>query len=324
MSNMLSKRTVNRVNLNDVIPLKSPYFVSIDPSDCCNLRCKYCFNKFNENKIGLMSIETYKQIIKGLKELGRVKTIHLYKQGEPLINPNITEMVKIGKEICDKVWIKSNGTFLTPILASNLAKAGLDVLTISIIAPTTKQYFELTGKTVDYDKLKNTIAECYKEIKSITWLHVKMADASFSKEELQKFKDDFANICDHVDIEYLQQPAGENNFDFTLGTNPKCGMQGEKINSKIVCPYPFYSINIHRNGDVTVCCVDYIGYTKIGNINENTVNEIWNGKKFNDFRKMHLLGNRGLNKACKECKHIDSLPDNIDKDREDILRRIKC
>ena len=39
------------------------------------------------------------------------------------------------------------------------------------------------------------------------------------------------------------------------------------------------------NGDVTICCLDYLGYTKLGNIYEDSFENIKNSKLFNDVIK---------------------------------------
>jgi radical SAM protein with 4Fe4S-binding SPASM domain len=269
-----------------------------------------------------MKMETFDKIISGLSELGRPKTICLYKAGEPLLHPEITSMIHKAKTITDKVWIKSNGIKLTEHKANQLARAGLSVLTISIIAPHKEGYLKLTGKPVEYNDLKRNIGECYKILKGRTWLHIKMADAGFSSAELNKFNADFSGNCDDIGIEYLHQPSLKSNFDYTLG-NPKAfGTHGEKLVNKMVCPFPFYSMNFERDGRVTVCSNDYNGETSIGDMRADSVKEIWNGKKLKDFQKKHLYGMRSVNPACEDCDYIQMLPDNIDEARIKILGRL--
>lgn len=46
------------------------------------------------------------------------------------------------------------------------------------------------------------------------------------------------------------------------------------------CESPFFHIEVFPNGDVFTCCCDYIKWS-IGNIFENTFEEVWNSKKHN-------------------------------------------
>ena len=32
----------NRTKLENVIPLKTPYVIFVDPSDACNFKCRFC------------------------------------------------------------------------------------------------------------------------------------------------------------------------------------------------------------------------------------------------------------------------------------------
>jgi MoaA/NifB/PqqE/SkfB family radical SAM enzyme len=55
-----------------------------------------------------------------------------------------------------------------------------------------------------------------------------------------------------------------------------------------ICPNPFLSLEIHADGNVSVCCTGRLknGYKYVGNILINTLDEIWNGQKIQDFRKI--------------------------------------
>lgn len=56
-----------------------------------------------------------------------------------------------------------------------------------------------------------------------------------------------------------------------------------------VCKRPFTSCEITSMGDVIVCCFDWLPLI-IGNIRENTLQEIWNGEKANALRSTILDG----------------------------------
>lgn len=62
------------------------------------------------------------------------------------------------------------------------------------------------------------------------------------------------------------------------------------------CIYPWGVLRISPYGDVYPCAQFYI---KLGNIRESSLEEIWNGKKFCDFRK--LLKKEKLFPGCNRC-----------------------
>jgi len=76
----------------------SPLDPSVDISGLCNLRCVSCprGNYEEQPPRGFMSAITYKQVLeKLLRELPFMGNIQLYAWGEPLLNPEIADIVRI-------------------------------------------------------------------------------------------------------------------------------------------------------------------------------------------------------------------------------------
>lgn len=63
------------------------------------------------------------------------------------------------------------------------------------------------------------------------------------------------------------------------------------------------------------------GSRGIGNANDESMTDIWHGTRLRDFRMMHLTGNRKDNPACAHCDYLRALPDNIDSDRWEYIKR---
>ena len=66
------------------------------------------------------------------------------------------------------------------------------------------------------------------------------------------------------------------------------------------CEWLYYSVTILWNGDVVPCCRDAQGEYVMGNILEQDFNEIWNGRKFKEFRRRvnSDQANLGLCRLC--------------------------
>lgn len=52
-----------------------------------------------------------------------------------------------------------------------------------------------------------------------------------------------------------------------------------------ICVYPFWHAEIDYDGNVSCCCPDYTDFYFFGNIFKQPFQEIWNGKKWINFRK---------------------------------------
>jgi len=63
---------------------------------------------------------------------------------------------------------------------------------------------------------------------------------------------------------------------------------------KFVCHHPWTHFEVNNpNGDVTMCCDNN---TVLGNVNDSSVEEIWNGEKYQDIRKS--MRNQGAHAIC--------------------------
>ena len=69
---------------------------------------------------------------------------------------------------------------------------------------------------------------------------------------------------------------------------------------KTRCTYPAYTFFIDYNGDVLMCSHDWGKKMIMGNISKNSIEEIWNSKKFNFARKKLNNADRNFS-PCNVC-----------------------
>jgi len=81
----------------------------------------------------------------------------------------------------------------------------------------------------------------------------------------------------------------------------RAGNIGEPIKLNNFCNLPFVEFYIAYDGKVLLCCQDWKHEEIMGDLNENTIQEIWNNEKYQEFRKNLLKLNRiGL---CSKCDY---------------------
>lgn len=69
----------------------------------------------------------------------------------------------------------------------------------------------------------------------------------------------------------------------------------------VKCTYPFRQIVIRPDGKVSLCCNDALGKYTMGDVNENTLTEIWYSEKYQKIRDvMHKEGRAALD-VCNCC-----------------------
>ncbi len=317
-------RNPHRRNLAEHIPLAAPLKVNIEPSNLCNIACKFCPTSDRKlvaahRKQGIMSFDLFKKIVSDLGEFGeKINVVEFFMDGEPLINPDFPEMAKYLRKrgIAEVIRVKTNGLLLTPELIDRLIDSHLGRIDISIIAPNSKGYKRIAGRPVNYSYLTEMIRLLW-SVRMDTQIYINMrAMPGFTDRDNQKFYEDFYNYSDYIAIEPLHNWSAPDSIDRTFGT--------EHIPEKIpvVCPWPFYRLAINWNGLVRTCTIDWAWKTTIGDASKESLKSIWNGEQMRQFRRLQLTGHRSENVACNNCPLIYTRLDDLDGDREKLLELI--
>lgn len=334
MAKIGSRVYSERTRLETVIPLDTPYILFLDPSSMCNLACNFCpcggahKELWQDNKkVGMMSYELFRKIIDDVARFPRkLKTLRLYKEGEPLVNPRFPDMVRYAKEreIADKIDTTSNGILLKHDLALAIIDAGLDRINISIEALSKEEYFNICGAKIDFDEFLENLKFLY-ENKKQCHIFIKTTDKSLGNHTEDEFYRLFGNICDEMSIEKVTPVWPEFNLGLEYGDKFEKNILGGDLNSNIVCPYIFYQACINSDGTVSACLMDWNHKLIVGDLKKESIVSIWNGDKLNSIRVANLEGKRCDIPVCRECGQLKygGVVDNIDPYREELLQKIR-
>ncbi|WP_297417010.1 radical SAM/SPASM domain-containing protein [Clostridium sp.] len=321
-----------RHNLLDVIPLNKPYTLLIEPSNFCNFKCIQCFQSIesesylSKNK-GLMTIDLYTNVINQFKNWDgdKLKVLKLSLYGEPFTNTNFCDMLKIAKEanIAERIETTTNASLLTKEICGKLVEYEIDYIRVSIYSPKQQKHEKITNSSIDILDIYNNLKyiQKLKKEKGVEkpFVSAKMLD-TFSTEN-EEFLNKYKEVADEV---YIDKPHNwvaheEKSFIGSLYNEvDKEKLEKdleETISDRIACPMPFTTLAVRNNGDVSPCCVDWLGGTNLGNILEENIKDIWNGEKMYQFRKMQLENRRFENTSCRNCELVLNdyyTRDNID------------
>lgn len=324
------------IDLKTALPLKMPISVIIEPTNQCNFRCTFCptgdkelLNKVGRPK-GLMSLSFFQKIIDDISKMSidkgqNLKSLLLYKDGEPLLNKDLHNMISYAKKkkVTQFIGVTTNGALLNKDTSKNLLESELDDLRISITAPSNEKYKSITKTNYNMDEIKNNIDIFYdtkKKKKGKTRVTVQIVDTGMSPEEKKNFISTFKNISDRIFIKPIMGWSDSDVKDWRLGNKRKT------IHEPVVCDDPFSKLSVNFNGSVSVCCVDWSYNTLVGDLNNESFQQVWEGEKLKKFRIIHLKGRRCDLKACKNCDAIREKKDtygNIDSIRESLLEVYK-
>ncbi|MBF0463550.1 MAG: SPASM domain-containing protein [Nitrospirae bacterium] len=321
--------------MKDIIPLKMPFTLNIDPTNYCNYKCVFCARHLPDfmkhaGKLCHMDMDLFDKIADELKTWGQIKSLKFYYIGEPFLNPNFLNMLEkaINFNISERIEITTNGTMLYPDISEKLVHvsknySGALYLRVSVSSIFQKKHFELTKSQIPVTRIRDNVLNLRKirdsQKANNLFIYAKMID-TFSDEN-QDFINYYRNVADEAVVE---EPMNWNGFEeHPLLNNLYSDKPDLKIkitrNLRKTCPYPFYTMAITSDGDVVCCCVDWNKQTKVGNVKEQSLKSIWLGERLKIFQELHLKGMRHLNSSCKNCETLFRCPKEDDIDTVSLL-----
>ena len=321
---------VNRTPLETVIPLSTPFVVFVDPSDACNFKCRFCptsdraLMKLAGRPWKQMSFDLFKKIADDMTEFPeQVEVLRMYKDGEPLLNKRLADMIKYAKDVgaSKRIDTTTNAALLTKDKGKEIADAGLDRINISIYGLSNEHYKEFSGVKLEFERVLANVRDFY-EVRGNCEMLVKIQGDTLSSQEKEMFLQQFGDYSDKIYIEHIMSCWPE--FELRgVDINQEHGIYGQEIKEVNACPYPFYSFSINSDGLSSVCFLDWGRKMIVGDVRDQSVKEIWNGEKLKAFRKMFLEGERRKHPQCGKCGQMThGLPDNIDPYREELLHTL--
>lgn len=320
-----------RTALETVIPLATPYVVFVDPASACNYSCGFCPTGHSDlidatnRHVGVMKFELFQKIIDDLAGFpDPIKVLRLYKDGEPLLNKRLADMIRYAKAAgVPYIDTTTNGSLITPQRMGPILEAGLDKLNLSVDGMSDATYLEFTGFPLKFDKLVQNVRWLY-ENKGDCEIVIKVPEELLKPGEREKFFDTFGNFCDRISTEKFAPCWPGFDVEERSGIPITGGIYNQPISETLVCSYLFYSFSVNTDGLVSSCFLDWERKLVVGDVRRQSLREIWNGDRLNALRKLHLEGRRKEHPVCGSCGQLTHcLPDNIDKFASMLLERMK-
>lgn len=291
----------DRKPLQELLPLKAPLSLYIDPCNVCNFKCDFCFQKQTQMSGGRMSEELFNKIISDMKEFNEpFKMVNLYCFGEPLLNPHIADFIRALKneKVAETVRVLTNGSLLTKERSEQIIEAGLDKISFSIYGLDDESYRKFSSAKVSFQGILDNIRYFY-SIKGDVQVHVKIAGDYFDHEQKKLFLTLFGEAADTIHIDNAANVWPELNVVSEEENHHIYGMQ----TCKKICLMPFYQMVIQSDGLVSACCVDYDKKVIVGDIKTDSIKKIWEGEGYRKLRRNILEGRLEKGTRCQKCEY---------------------
>lgn len=331
---MMRSQKSGRTVLHEVVPVDTPFLLGIFLGDICNFKCKYCIQSAGENcpennllVKKFLDWEVFVKIADSAKTFpSKIKTILLTSIGEPLLHPQIVEMLQYMKSIdlADAYEIVTNASMLAPDLGKRLVDAGLTRLCISLQGITSEKYREVSGVNIDFSTLYENIKEFYHYSRGKCKLHIKTVDISLAEGEEKKFFDMFDPICDTIFIDSVAPVFKGVDYSGIVLDKETYAPKKFREYREVCCSTLFYTLYTLADGRIAPCC-DHPQPVIYGDIHDMGLVEAWNSKSRRDFLITHLMHKRCENSICAQCaapltRQFEE--DILDGYEEEILSRV--
>lgn len=216
-----------------------------------------------------MTDELFNKIIYDLAEMNYSGVVSLYASNEPFLDERIINFYKTASE--------------------KLSSASLALYTNGTLL-TLDAFLEILNYT-DLLVINN-----YNDEKVI------------NTEELRRIHE---YITSHSELRYRVF------FRFRLLNEILTSRGGQTPNKKIagrnnvideLCILPYTQLVIRPTGKVSLCCNDVFGKYTMGDLNVQTVNEVWNSDEYHAVRTEMLRNHRRNLRLCRDCDTMHELP----------------
>lgn len=247
----------------------------------CNLRCTICpVNRGMRRPRATQDLASFERFLSHNPDL---EFLLLFQWGEPLLVPELPEMIAAAKARGIRTMITTNGTLLDEAWSRRLLDAGLTRLTLSVDGGA-DTHRAIRG--VDLEPLRANLLRLRHlrdELGSPMGIDVSMVANRETESRWGELRESWRGVADR--IQAIPQ------FVRKARRHP--------------CREPSRgSLVVLADGRVTVCCADPEGEATVGRADEAPLREILNNAAMREFRRRHFRGE--FPALCRECGEYET------------------
>ena len=289
----------------------APLFVSVEPANICQLRCPECpvgLSKGERIKVKgerIMSQEVWQRTLEEAKQTAWV--MQFYFQGEPLLNPNLSTMIREAHEAGLYTLLSTNAQALSPKLAEALIRAGLNRIIVSMDGLTEESYgaYRMGGSMEKTKAALRYLREAKDRLHGRTVIELQCLRLRTNEQEWPAFRHQHRSLgADRMVFKTAQlydyanghplMPSNPRYSRYILGSDGHYHLRRRPK----TCWRVWSGCVITTAGDVLPCCYDKAHTHAYGNIMSASMRELFTSETAKVFRCAAL---NQLPEICKEC-----------------------
>lgn len=290
----------NKIRKNELY--NYPHSLIIDTTVLCNNNCSFCWRSnypeylkhiqkdYSNNHT--MDFKTFKKIIDDAVQYDSIRWFSCCgPMGDPMLNSQIADFYEYAnsKQHFKDICVNTNGLAIDKHNISKLLN-NLTEFSISVDSICPETYGKIHGNPSYLKKvIENikTLVEFKRNNKCLAKIVVRFTENEINMGEFPEFEKFFLRLgVDEINYTKIHGFAGVHK-------------ELKNQNTANSCQQILGAINFNFKGDMTTCCVNWQIEPTFGNINKNSIKEIWNNRKMKKWLK-----NRLDIEPCKNCSGI--------------------
>ena len=295
--------------------VEHPIVYNIETTNACNMKCKMCprttmmtrpienidrdtfikvvdqlqphpqelwnrWKAYCENKYGIKESDKASENHFFLYVITKVIQLHGY--GDPLLDVHMDEYIKILHDRGFQSYFSCNPANINLERTYKMLDAGLDYIKYSIESVNDEEFKSIRGQasnfTGSYQNILKVLDYKHKhDLNTTIVITMLNLNRTNQKEDFDKLLKAFEGLDVYV---YLKSEDCQWYRQDYHGT--------ESIHWSEFCKHPWMTMTIKSNGEATMCMEDFNNEIVFGDVNEQSLADIWNGERYKEFRWQHL------------------------------------
>lgn len=274
---------------DDVRALPVEYIVETTAK--CNIYCPMCPRETHPQPKEDMDEGVFRKLVG--ESAGTAEHMMLIGLGEPLLDPRIIDRIHYCAEHGISALISTNGTLLDEKAAARLLESPLSHITLSFDGYS-RETFEFYRKGAKFERVRDNFVRFCRmkhQRRSPLQVTVQMVRMDGNRHEEEAFRRFWRGV---PGVDLIRVKDDE--------TNVLAGPAAARTSGRR-CHYLWRgAMYVRYNGDVYPCCQSYmLDGEPVGNVNRQSLPEIFNGEPMRRMRRLHAGRRAGEIGICAKC-----------------------
>jgi len=319
-------------------------YLFIEITNACNFKCSWCPDEIMERRRGFMKKQQVFALVDEIAEkrswLGPLYPVKLHQMGEPMLHPDLPEIVAYAESRGVPFELNTNCGLITEQRIEALYRAGLTNLILSYQTPDAESFRTRKAPRLAFDEYRDKVrlaverkvalgARTNIEIDVMNTKHVEGFRIVSDDAQASALVLDWIAFCQELERRHGLAPRPHDldavrsarflDHDEDTGRYPlldgvtliwkRCHNWGNVVGGHQLnevpdtyCPAPYDQFVILWNGDVVACCTDFEARTKHSNVFTSSVEAVWKSDVLRQ-RERDMLEGRLLD-VCARCQGL--------------------